>query len=77
MIISDFHPEAIRVGWKRTFQCGSETMEVESFPYSIEGLVETAAGSGLPSRSTSGGKLRSSGRSRYFSLRDEATFSLV
>src|SRR5579871_3021966 len=31
--ISDFHPDAIRKGWKRTFQYGAETMEVESYPY--------------------------------------------
>jgi SAM-dependent methyltransferase len=45
LIISDFHPDAIRNGWKRTFQCGAETMEVESFPDSIEDLL-TMAGNG-------------------------------
>jgi malonyl-CoA O-methyltransferase len=46
VVVSDFHPEAIRNGWKRTFQCGSETLEVESFPYAVEALVEQARTSG-------------------------------
>jgi malonyl-CoA O-methyltransferase len=46
VIISDFHPDAIRNGWKRTFRCGSETLEVESFPYAVEDLLEQARASG-------------------------------
>jgi SAM-dependent methyltransferase len=46
VMISDFHPDAIRKGWKRTFQCDGEIMEVESYPYSIEDLLEKAAVSG-------------------------------
>jgi malonyl-CoA O-methyltransferase len=46
VLVTDFHPDAIRKGWKRTFRCGAETFAVESFSYSIEGLLEKAAGSG-------------------------------
>jgi SAM-dependent methyltransferase len=47
LILSDFHPDAIRNGWKRTFRCGDETMEVESYPYSIEELLDMAESSGF------------------------------
>jgi malonyl-CoA O-methyltransferase len=46
VIISDFHPDAIRNGWKRTFECGGETLEVESYPYLIEDLMIQAHNSG-------------------------------
>jgi malonyl-CoA O-methyltransferase len=46
VIISDFHPDAIRSGWKRTFEYGAETLEVESYPYSIDSLVNQARESG-------------------------------
>jgi malonyl-CoA O-methyltransferase len=46
VIISDFHPDAIRNGWKRTFYCGGETLEVESFPYAIEALLQLAHDNG-------------------------------
>ncbi len=47
LIVTDFHPEALRRGWKRTFRSGGELYEVETFPYSIESLMECAAASGL------------------------------
>jgi malonyl-CoA O-methyltransferase len=47
VIISDFHPDAIRNGWKRTFKCGGETLEVASYPYSIAGLVAQAHENGF------------------------------
>jgi len=46
LIISDFHPNAIRNGWKRTFMFGRETLEVESYPYSIEALIQVAESAG-------------------------------
>jgi malonyl-CoA O-methyltransferase len=46
IILSDFHPDAIRNGWKRTFRCGSQTMEVESYPYSIQDLLDVAESRG-------------------------------
>lgn len=47
VILSDFHPEAIRNGWKRTFRCGEETQEVESFPYAVEDIVARAHATGF------------------------------
>jgi ubiquinone/menaquinone biosynthesis C-methylase UbiE len=38
VLITDFHPDALRRGWKRTFQSGGQTVEVESEPYSIAEL---------------------------------------
>jgi SAM-dependent methyltransferase len=46
LIISDFHPDAIASGWKRTFKYASQTLEVESYPYSIESLLSLAEASG-------------------------------
>jgi malonyl-CoA O-methyltransferase len=46
VLISDFHPDAIRNGWKRTFKCGSQTLEVESYPYDVHALVEQARNGG-------------------------------
>lgn len=46
VIISDFHPDAIRNGWKRTFESGGKTLEVESYPYSIDALLTQAHDSG-------------------------------
>jgi malonyl-CoA O-methyltransferase len=39
VIVTDFHPDALRRGWKRTFKSGADTIEVESEPYSISELV--------------------------------------
>ncbi len=38
VIITDFHPDALRRGWKRTFRSGADTIELESDPYSIDEL---------------------------------------
>jgi malonyl-CoA O-methyltransferase len=38
VIITDFHPDALRRGWKRTFRSGADTIELESVPYSISEL---------------------------------------
>ena len=38
VVVSDFHPEALRRGWKRTFQHGGETMEMESDVYDVAEL---------------------------------------
>ena len=42
VIVSDFHPAALRLGWKRTFRCGSATCEIESAPYSVAALSHAA-----------------------------------
>ncbi len=38
IIVTDFHPDALRRGWKRTFHSGGETIEMDSEPYSIAEL---------------------------------------
>jgi len=35
VIVTDFHPDALRRGWKRTFSCEGETCEIETAPYAI------------------------------------------
>jgi malonyl-CoA O-methyltransferase len=39
VIVTDFHPDALRRGWKRTFRIGEDTIEMESDPYPIAELV--------------------------------------
>ena len=39
VIVTDFHPDALRRGWKRTFKSGADTIEMESEPYSISELA--------------------------------------
>jgi malonyl-CoA O-methyltransferase len=46
-IVTDFHPEAFRRGWKRTFKSGGKTYEVENFYHSLEFLVDAASRCGL------------------------------
>jgi SAM-dependent methyltransferase len=38
VIVTDFHPEALRRGWKRTFSNAGETCEIETSPYSLDEL---------------------------------------
>jgi malonyl-CoA O-methyltransferase len=47
VIVSDFHPEGHARGWKRAFRDGSQTCEIEDYPYTIEGLLEVARNAGL------------------------------
>jgi hypothetical protein len=42
VIASDFHPEAYRRGWKRTFRGGGCTYEIENHYYSVESLAVEA-----------------------------------
>jgi len=42
VIVTDFHPDALRRGWKRTFKSGADTIEMESEPYSISELAHDA-----------------------------------
>lgn len=39
VIVTDFHPDALRRGWKRTFKRGADTIEIESDPYSVAELT--------------------------------------
>jgi ubiquinone/menaquinone biosynthesis C-methylase UbiE len=47
VIVTDFHPEAFRRGWKRTFKSAGQTYEVENFYHSLESLVDRASCCGL------------------------------
>jgi malonyl-CoA O-methyltransferase len=38
VIVSDFHPDALKRGWKRTFKSGADTIELESDSYPISEL---------------------------------------
>ncbi len=45
--LTDFHPEAFRLGWKRTFRAGRETYEIENHYHPLDSLVAAGARSGL------------------------------
>jgi ubiquinone/menaquinone biosynthesis C-methylase UbiE len=38
VIVTDFHPDALRRGWKRTFLDGASVCEIETQPYSLDTL---------------------------------------
>jgi ubiquinone/menaquinone biosynthesis C-methylase UbiE len=38
VIVTDFHPEAIRSGWKRTFRSGPDVFEIEQRHYALSDL---------------------------------------
>ena len=38
VIVTDFHPDAIRSGWKRTFRSGPEVFEIEQRHYTLSEL---------------------------------------
>lgn len=46
LILTDFHPEAIRNGWKRTFKHEGESIEVESYPYELGDVLARSEKSG-------------------------------
>jgi len=35
VIVTDFHPDALRLGWKRTFSREGETCDIETAPYEL------------------------------------------
>jgi malonyl-CoA O-methyltransferase len=47
VIVTDFHPEAFRSGWKRTFRSGGELYEVENHYHSLESVEAAAERCGL------------------------------
>src|SRR3989442_175039 len=47
LIVTDFHPDALERGWKRTFRRNGESYEVETYPYTKDGLIGRARESGL------------------------------
>ncbi len=42
VIVTDFHPDALRRGWKRTFSCGGKTCEIETAPYQLDEVSHAA-----------------------------------
>jgi malonyl-CoA O-methyltransferase len=47
LIVTDFHPDAVQRGWKRTFRSNGRLYEAETYPYTKECLIECARESGL------------------------------
>jgi malonyl-CoA O-methyltransferase len=47
VIVTDFHPEAFRRGWKRTFRSGGRVYEVENHYHPLESLVNAGSRCGL------------------------------
>jgi ubiquinone/menaquinone biosynthesis C-methylase UbiE len=47
ILITDFHPDAIRAGMKRTFESEGETFEIEHYATDLERLRRIAADCGL------------------------------
>ena len=47
LIVTDFHPDALLHGWKRTFRSGGQSFEIETYPYTKESLIDHARRSGL------------------------------
>ena len=47
LIVTDFHPDAHRHGWKRTFRNNGRLYEIQQYPYTKERLIECARQSGL------------------------------
>jgi Methylase involved in ubiquinone/menaquinone biosynthesis len=47
LIVTDFHPGALRRGWKRTFRSNGELYEVETYSYTIDDLLECGRRQGL------------------------------
>jgi malonyl-CoA O-methyltransferase len=41
VIVTDFHPDALRRGWKRTFRSGGETVEMDSGAYCLSELCNS------------------------------------
>jgi malonyl-CoA O-methyltransferase len=47
LLVTDFHPDAARRGWKRTFLSGGATFEIENHIYSKEELLALVGQAGL------------------------------
>ena len=47
LIVTDFHPNALRLGWKRTFRSDGQLYEVETYAYTTDRLIECAGQNGL------------------------------
>ena len=47
LIVTDFHPGALQLGWKRTFRSNGRLYEVETHSYTKDRLLECARENGL------------------------------
>jgi malonyl-CoA O-methyltransferase len=47
LIVTDFHPGALRHGWKRTFRSQGESYEIETHAYSPQHLIDCGRNAGL------------------------------
>lgn len=47
IVVSDFHPEAHRRGWRRAFRYGAQQVEIENFEHSIDRLTAAFCDAGL------------------------------
>jgi ubiquinone/menaquinone biosynthesis C-methylase UbiE len=47
LMVTDFHPDALGRGWRRTFRSNGQLYEVETYPYTKERLIECAHDNGL------------------------------
>lgn len=47
LIVSDFHPDALERGWKRTFRSNGQSYEIETYPYTKQELIDRAHETGL------------------------------
>ena len=45
--LTDFHPEAFRMGWKRTFRAAGETYEIANYYHPLDALEAAGARCGL------------------------------
>ncbi len=43
LLLTDFHPAAAALGWRRTFRRAGSVYEVENHPYTVEELTEACA----------------------------------
>jgi hypothetical protein len=43
-LLTDFHPAAAALGWRRTFRSDGRVYELENHAYTVEGLRDAAPG---------------------------------
>ena len=47
IVITDVHPATRRYGWRRTFRCGQQTIEITTYPYEVSDLVSAMERAGF------------------------------
>ena len=53
VFLSDVHPATNEYGWKRTFRCGREVIEIQTYPYRIRDLHAAMQAAGFEMQSFS------------------------